>query len=202
MTAFIYGAGGLGHELQAELERDGISTLFIDDDEENIYPRMSEAVMKHMNVQNIYIALGDSAEREKAFAKAEKYALKILSYVSEYAMVSNSAYLGRGTLILGNAFIGAHSALLDGTIALTSSVISHQCKVGRFSFICSGAILSGNTNIGHYFTAGVNSSVKQDVVIGSNVELGMSCTVLNDVMSNRVLIGTPSKLHKLISIAQ
>jgi len=108
-----------------------------------------------------------------------------------------------GGLIIGDSVeIGSHSdikrAALDDTIIGNGSKlgsyinIGHNCVIGNNCMFTARCIVAGSSNIGDNFYMGINSSVKNGIIIGKNVTLGAHSFVRSNIPDNKTYIGSPA----------
>jgi len=150
------------------------------------------------NIENVFeqhdyfIAIGDNFIREKIYERLKKIQLPTL-VIHQKAMVSKTASIGAGTLIMANATINAQTRIEEGVICNTNSVVEHECILKKFCHIAPSATLCGNVEIGERSFIGANSVVKQGVKIGDDVIVGAGSVVLKDIPSNSKVVGNPSR---------
>jgi len=109
-----------------------------------------------------------------------------------------------GGVFLGdNVEIGSNTCVVRGIIndtVLSDNVkvdnlvhISHDCFIGKDSFIIANSELSGYVKIGERSRIAPGACVKQRVKIGNDVIVGMGAVVLKNIADNEVVIGNPAK---------
>lgn len=72
--------------------------------------------------------------------------------------------------------------------------VSHNTAVGEDTVITAGVVLCGKAKIGDRSWAGIGAIVKQGVVVGSDVTLGMGTVVLADVADGATVAGVPGRV--------
>jgi sugar O-acyltransferase (sialic acid O-acetyltransferase NeuD family) len=98
--------------------------------------------------------------------------------IMQFSVITNSIYLGRGTLINQLASIG------------------HDTRIGDFCEICPNVSVSGNCVIGNYTFIGSGASILPHVKLGQNVIVGANSVVNKDIPDNSLVVGTPAKIIK------
>jgi sugar O-acyltransferase (sialic acid O-acetyltransferase NeuD family) len=196
---WIYGAGGHGKVILDCLEKLGINVEgFIDDDSEKAwfenYPIIASNKMS-MIASEIIIGIGNNENRAKVANKVPECSLTI---VHPSAIVSPRAALGNGTVILHNSVVQTGAKVGKYCISNTRSSIGHDCILGDFVHVASGAILCGNVTIGDLTWVGAGATIIQGLTIGRRVIIGAGAVVIRDVPDNVVVVGNPSRLIRKI----
>jgi len=119
-------------------------------------------------------------------------------------MVSDTAIIGEGSVIMPNVFVGNNVRIGKNCIIHPSVSIYDNCSIGNDVVIHSGCVIGGDA---FYFNTKKNREVwfkKMEscgrVIIEDNVEIGSNCTIDRGV-SGDTKIGKGSKLDNLIHIA-
>lgn len=71
--------------------------------------------------------------------------------------------------------------------------VGHNVTVGRNTLVMANVVICGGALVGEQCWLAPNSVIKQKVVIGNNVTLGLGSVVLKDVEDNLVVAGVPAK---------
>lgn len=117
-------------------------------------------------------------------------------------ILKNMPNLGR--VIIGNATqIGAGSLIAKGTFTDTvignecelnaGTSVGHNCKIGNKTLLLGRCTLSGNTKIGNHCQL-ISACVKNRIVIGNNVKVGMGSVVLKDIEDGKTCFGNPARI--------
>ena len=75
----------------------------------------------------------------------------------------------------------------------TGASIDHDNFFGDYSSAGPGTVTGGNVRVNKLSYLAINSTVKHNILIGSNVVIGASSYVNRDCISNRVYYGIPAK---------
>jgi len=117
--------------------------------------------------------------------------------------VSDSAVIGKGTLIMPNVFVGNHVSIGENCLIHPGVSIYDHCRIGDNVVIHAGTVIGGDA---FYFNKKVNREVwykKMDscgrVLIESDVEIGCSCTIDRGV-SHDTVIGRGTKMDNMVHI--
>ena len=143
---------------------------------------------------NFIIAIGNNAIRRKISCKYPFLSYVILIHPS--AVVSKSAKIGDGTVVMPQAVINAGAVIGRHCIVNTASVIEHDCRIENYTHISPGAVLCGTVSVGENTWVGAGSTVINNVSICSDTVIGAGSTVTKNIEKSGVYIGTPA--HGLV----
>lgn len=124
---------------------------------------------------DIFIAIGNNEIRKKLFNQISDSGFKIVNLIHKSAIISQSADIAEdaGILIMPYVVVNAKAKIKKGVILNTSSVIEHECEVGKFSHISVGAKCAGNVKIGKNCFLGINSCVLPNLSLADDSILGV-----------------------------
>jgi UDP-N-acetylbacillosamine N-acetyltransferase len=188
---YIYGASGHGLVIADIALSCGYKQAVFIDDVKIEYPSFED--IKDDNKTPIIIAIGDNKIRAKLQKKAKEKGFNIATLIHTSAIISPSANIGEGVMIMPNVVINAMANIGDGVILNTSCVIEHECKIGNFVHISPIVALAGNVSVGDFTHVGIGSLVKQSVKIGEDSILGAGSVVVQDIQSKVIAYGNPCK---------
>lgn len=144
-----------------------------------------------LTVDAIALAVGENSARLACLRAAGELPFPALLHPA--AVVSPSAQIGRGTVVLPRAVINAAARLGEGVIVNTSAIIEHDCVIGDGAHISPGAVLAGAVRVGTGSWVGAGAAVIQGVSIGANVIVGAGAVVLHDVPDGTTVAGVPAR---------
>lgn len=143
---------------------------------------------------DFFVAIGDSAAREKYFKKLEGF--NIVTLIHPNATVARGAQIGRGTAVMAGAVVCTYAKVGDGCIVNTCASVDHESVVGDFSHISVGAHLSGGVNVGRSVWVGVGAAVVDKVSICDCCVVGAGAVVTKNLDARGTYIGVPAKLYE------
>lgn len=121
-------------------------------------------------------------------------------FVQSTKMISDSAIIGKGTIIQPNVFIGNNVRIGENTLIHANVTIYDNVIIGNNVIIHSGTVLGADA---FYFKRRPNFHDKLyscgNVIIENDVEIGANCTIDKGV-SGDTIIGEGTKLDNLIQI--
>lgn len=118
---------------------------------------------------------------------------RFASVLHPSAVVSPSARIGRGSVLLGNVTVCAQAEIGNHVMILPNSVVGHDCRIGSYVTMAAGVILSGGIDIGDAAYLGAGAVVKDGGSIGAGALLGMGAILLGAVPENETFVGNPAR---------
>ena len=127
-----------------------------------------------------HIAFGPapkSGARERLFERVRSRGLDLPEIVSPYSIVSPSAAIGAGSLVVARAVVNASAKVGDNCILNTAAIVEHGVVVGSHSHVGPGAILCGEVILGRGVIVGAGAVVLPGVRIADHVVVGAGSIV-------------------------
>ncbi len=186
---YIYGASGHGLVVADIARSNGYDEIvFLDDASEfKFSPELEKA--------DIIIAIGENKIRQKISQKVEAAGFEIVNLIHKSAVVSESAVIEKGAVVMPNAVINAKARIKEGAIINSGAVIEHECMIGKFAHISPKVALAGNVSVGEFTHVGIGSSVIQGIKIGNNCIIGAGSVVVRDIKDGIKAYGVPACEH-------
>ena len=103
------------------------------------------------------VAVGDNAARKKE-AQANSFQ-RFPPLISNKAIVSKSAFIGEGTVIMPGAIIAANAKIGCFCIVNHGATVDHDCVIGDYVNIAPGAHLCGHVEVGEGSLVGVGVGI-------------------------------------------
>lgn len=140
------------------------------------------------------IAIGNNEVRHKYCLEAESLGFRLPVLCHTSALISPTAQIGDGTVVMPQVVINAASKIGSGCIINTGSIIEHDCSIGAFSHIAPGAVLCGGVSVGERVLFGAGSVAIPLMKIGDHVTLGAGSIVVSDIPEKTLAMGNPAKI--------
>lgn len=138
-------------------------------------------------------ATGDNGPRRRLFDQVARLDFTFPVVVAGSAVVSSSAQLHAGAVVLAGAVLGPGVTLESNAIVNTGAIIEHECTVGAHAHVASGAVLGGAVEVGPEAHVGLGASVRQGLRLGARALVGAGAVVVADVPDDTVVTGCPAK---------
>lgn len=139
------------------------------------------------------LGIGDNLIRRKSGELIVSHNLRVLNVIHPSSIISSNISIGDGNFISGNVTVKAMTSIENFCIINTGCIIEHDCIIKNGAHIAPGAVLAGGVNVGENTFIGANAVVRQGVKIGNDVVIGAGAVILNDIPSNSIYVGNPSR---------
>jgi UDP-perosamine 4-acetyltransferase len=149
----------------------------------------------NLGYRKVFVAIGDNQIRENISNYARRIGFDFINIISDKAIVSNSAVLGSGILIMPGAIINAGVEIGSHSIINTGAIVEHECLISEYSHVASNTVLLGKVEIGTNTLIGAGSTVLPNVKIGARVTVGAGSVVTRNVLDDQVVMGNPAKFR-------
>ena len=148
---------------------------------------------------DVIVAVGDNKIRRILQERVKNAGFRVAHLIHPSAVVSGSAQIGEGAVVMPNAVINARAVVSEGAIINTGAIIEHDCVIGDFAHISPNAALAGGVIVGQNTHVGIGSCVVQCVKIGANCVIGAGSVVVRDIADGSVAYGNPAKVRRNLS---
>lgn len=200
----IYGAGGLGTQVQDILRQAGQyrPVAYLDSDRAKHglvvaglpvrggLEQVNELL--HAGVRHVIVAIGDNVTRAAHAETLQAHGMNLVSAVHPLASISPSARLADHVVIDArvticvHAQIGRHSILSAGTIA------EHDNDVGVGVFLGPAVRLAGGVTVEDFATLEIGASVIPGRRVGRGAHVAAGAVVIRDVPPGVRVAGIPA----------
>jgi sugar O-acyltransferase (sialic acid O-acetyltransferase NeuD family) len=188
----LYGASGHAKVIADILKATGIEITELFDDNDQIKTLSGINVVKpHQTEEELIISIGNNAIRKK-IVETNNFRYGIAIHPT--AIVSPSAVIGEGTVVMQGAIIQADAVIGKHCIINTGATVDHECKIEDYVHISPNSSLCGNVKVGAGTWIGAGTTVIPGIEIGSWSTIGAGSTVINNINSNMVAVGCPCKI--------
>jgi len=138
------------------------------------------------------IALGVGENRARlAFERIGGVNMPALVHPS--AIVSASASIGNGTVVMALVAVNASATIRNAVILNTSCIVEHDCVIGDGAHISPGTVLSGGVRVGELAWIGAGAVVLPGVTVGAGAIVGAGAVVTRSVPEGQTVAGVPAR---------
>ena len=135
-------------------------------------------------VKNAIVAVGQITTPENRisiFSKLEKLEFNLPIIISPFALVSEHAKLGKGTLVFHGAHINAGTTVGMNCIINTNALIEHDSRIGNHCHISTAAVLNGNVSVGDETFIGSGAILRNGISVGNRSVIGMGSQISKSI---------------------
>lgn len=140
----------------------------------------------------LFIAIGDNDRRAELSAEAEGLGYRLPILIHPSAILSESATVAGGTVLMPAVVINANSRIGRGCIVNTSATLDHDNALEDFVQISPGVHSAGTVTYGARAFVGTGAAIIPGVSIGVGAIVGAGSTVVRDVADGERVVGVPA----------
>ena len=205
MNYILVGHGGHSRVIQEMIESAAPCRIaaYLDDRYQKLVKRgdiyygpvsAARSVLSHVYCGKLVIAVTDNLTRKSVVKRLNLADDCYTSVISTHAIISPSAEIGAGTVVMPGAIVNAEAKIGKHGIINTASVVEHNCRLSDFAHISSKACLTSGVKVREGVLVGANATVIPDVEIGQWAVVGAGATVTSDVPEFAQALGVPAKV--------
>lgn len=142
------------------------------------------------------IAVGDNASRASIAARLSERGVRFAQVIHPSSVISPSAQLGDGCVVLAGAVIGPLARVGAHCILNTMASIDHDCVLDDFVHISPGAHVAGECFVGQAAHVGTGVSVVPNCSIGIRSIIGAGAAVIGDIPADVTATGVPARVSR------
>ena len=194
---YLFGASGHGKVIKEILNANGVKVEAFVDDNPNVTECGGRPVLHDATgLSPLIVSIGVNKIRKMIVERLTRNnpAIVFGQAIHPSAVVSLSAKIGEGTVVMAGAVINADAVIGKHCIINTGATVDHDCVIEDFCHIAPGAHISGATHVGEGTWIGVGSSVIQCLSIGRSCMVGAGSVVVKDIPDNVIAYGCPAKV--------
>lgn len=194
---FLYGAGGHAKVIMDILKAEGKLVEALIDDNEGVDELMGVKVLHNVNceISPLIVSIGNNRIRRSI---AEKVDAVFGMAVHPSAIVSGSARIDVGTVVMQGVIIQACVQIGSHCIINTGASIDHECVIDDFVHISPRVTLCGNVHVGEGTWIGAGTVVIPGVKIGKWTVIGAGSVVDKDIPDGVLALGNRCEIVKTL----
>lgn len=200
-NVYLFGASGHGKVVKDILNANGVKVEAFVDDNLRVDECAGRKVLHDAKgLSPIIVSIGVNrvrrivVERLLADANSNGGVLEFATAVHPSAIISPTAKIGEGTVVMAGAVINADAVIGKHCIVNTGATVDHDCIIGDYCHIAPGANVSGGTHIGEGTWVGVGACVIQCLNIGKDCMIGAGSVVVSDIPDGVTAYGNPCRV--------
>jgi len=146
-----------------------------------------------LGMRSAVVAIGDNRLRMKLGQRLRTIGFALPPLIHPSAMLSPSARVGEGSVVMPLAIINASAAIGEMVIINSGAIIEHDCKIGDGAHVAPGCCLGGTVSVGTGTLVGIGSVVRPEAQIGDFAVIGAGSTVIRNIAGHGVATGCPAR---------
>jgi sugar O-acyltransferase (sialic acid O-acetyltransferase NeuD family) len=207
----IFGAGGHAQVVadilicMTKYHTDLMPIGYLDDDLQllgNIYlglPVLGKTDrVAEIDHDRVIIAIGNNARRKQLFESLKAQGKKFFTAIHPTAIISPFAKIGVGTTICAGAIVNPTASIGNNVILNTGSTVDHHNQIEDHVHIAPGVNLGGAVKVNEGAFIGIGAKVIPEREIGAWSTVGAGATIVTDVESKSMYLGTPGRIRQSI----
>ena len=122
---------------------------------------------------------------------SERYKINYATAIHPCSIVSQSAIIKEGTVVMQGAIIQPDVQIGRHCIINTGASVDHECQIGDYVHISPHATLCGNVKIGEGTWIGAGTTIIPGIKIGKWSVIGAGSVVINNIPDYVTVVGNP-----------
>ena len=140
------------------------------------------------------VSIGNNEMRAACFQRALEHGLLPVRLIHPSAVISESARLEDGTVVMARVVINAGAQIGKNCILNTAAVVEHDCRVGDHVHLSPGVLLGGGVTVHSFAHVGIGAIALPGAEIGEGAIVGAGAVVLHSVPAGATVVGIPARV--------
>lgn len=139
------------------------------------------------------IAIGANHLRKRF---AEELNVQWHTAIHPSTVVSPSAVIGEGTVVMPNAVIQTEAVIGCHCIINTGAIVEHENHIGDYVHLSPRVALGGNVSVDAETHVGIGACIRNNISICQGCVIGAGAAVVNDLKISGTYVGVPARRMK------
>ncbi len=192
---YLYGAGGHAKVVKDAIELSGGNVgAFVDDNPDRQSHMGLPVLHSAEGLSPLIVAIGSNVDRKRIAGslRSGPHSCEFATAIHPSAIVSPSAVIGEGSVIMPGAIVNADARIGRHCIVNTGASVGHDCCVGDYCHVAPHATLCGGVRLGEGVWVGAAAVVNQTIEIGDWAVVGSGSAVIDNVEAGATVVGVPA----------
>lgn len=201
-TINLFGASGHAKVIMDIIEASGNSVGRLYDDAPHFAEIHGKPVYKSSETEiqgPLIISIGSNKVRNLI---SERYPTEYAKAIHPSAIVSSSAKIGEGTVVMQGSVIQSDANIGKHCIINTGASVDHECRIGDFVHISPHATLCGNVHVGEGSWIGAGATLIPGIKIGKWCTIGAGSVVIRDIPDGATAYGNPCRIAEIGGLSE
>ncbi len=191
---YLYGASGHAKVIMDILKDNGIDIDGLVDDNPELNELLGYPVYhQRKDLSPMIVSIGNNSIRKKI---VENLSVEFGKAIHSTAVVSSTACVGEGTVVMQGAIIQSCAKIGNHCIINTGASVDHECVIGDYVHVSPHATLCGNVQLGEGSWVAAGTIVLPGVKIGKWSVIGAGSVVSKDIPDGVLAVGNRCKVIK------
>lgn len=124
---------------------------------------------------------------------------KFTNFIHPSVMMSKSANIGNGNVILANAVINCNVNMGNFNTVNSGTLLGHDINIGDNNYFAAQICVGSGLKIGNMNFIGLNTTIRNGISIGSENIIGMASNITKNIDNKCVLYGNPAVIKPKIN---
>jgi len=203
MDVILVAAGGLAREVVAA-EPVGIRFVGMLDDNSALHGTQVAGVpvlggLDHVVAHphaGIVLCAGSGRARRGLSSRLGEFDIdddRYATIIAPGVRVPRGCVVGSGSILLSSVVLTADVRVGRHVVVMPNCTITHDDVLEDFSTLAAGVALGGAVHIRESAYIGMNASIRQGLIVGTEATVGMGAAVITDVPEHQTWAGVPAR---------
>jgi len=152
-------------------------------------------------INTIYRIEGQK-ERIQLFESLQIPESRLATFIHPTAYIAPNVKIGKGTVVMPNVSISSGTNIGKCCLIMVGATIGHNNEIGNYCHFAAQSCTSSFVKIEEGVHLGLNSTVREKLIIGKYSTLGMGSVLLKNMGKDEIWVGNPARFIRKISNEQ